>query len=33
LQGRLRKESTAAILDCGAWISLVFSSDAPLSEF
>src|SRR5439155_17905152 len=32
LQRRLRKGSTAAMLDCDAWISLSFSSDIPLSS-
>jgi hypothetical protein len=33
LQRRLCKGSTAAMLDYGAWISLVFSSGVPFLEF
>ena len=32
LQRRLRKGSTVAMLDCDAWVSLVFSSDIPFSN-
>jgi hypothetical protein len=33
LQRRLRKGSIAAMLDYGAWILLVFSSDVPFLQF